>query len=368
MKQSIKRYSKNIIIFIFVFVIIFVTFEGFASFFLYFHKISFKYWGGLHSRVHVQYDDLLGWKNIPNLYLEDVYGPGMYFQTNSQSFRNKEDFEITVPVGKTRIICSGDSFTLGVPVDNDSTWCQLLTKKNSRLEVVNLGEAGYGIGQAYLKYKRDGRVLDHDLHIFSFIYDDFRRMGLYTYVAYDKPVVKLENEQIVVDNIPVPRRSSSMTWLLLNRNLFRQLKTVELGGKLLERIKPSPENPERTDVSQTRETVLRVFEDLSLMNRQKDSTVVFVYLAESIQSIVDMPPKVDAWRKFIHRELGNRNLLFIDLVGEFRALPASKLKEMFNPTFGHYSKQGNQFVADILYKRLINIPEVSNKFSGNTEK
>ena len=49
-----------------------------------------------------------------------------------------------MPPGKTRIICSGDSFTLGFGVDNEHTWPQQLAARNANLETVNMGQGGYG--------------------------------------------------------------------------------------------------------------------------------------------------------------------------------------------------------------------------------
>ncbi|MGB3511350.1 MAG: hypothetical protein WBA93_19360 [Microcoleaceae cyanobacterium] len=62
---------------------------------------------------HTQYDELLGWINIPNISIPNMYSEGIYFQTNSQSLRNKQDFNIKVPAERLRIICSRDLFSVG---------------------------------------------------------------------------------------------------------------------------------------------------------------------------------------------------------------------------------------------------------------
>src|SRR5208283_759848 len=91
----------------------------------------------LAERPHTSYDPDLGWVNLPNVYLPNMYGPGKYLRTNSQRFRNNADLTIGIPPGKTRIICSGDSFTLGYGVDNDHTWPQLLASRTPNIETVN---------------------------------------------------------------------------------------------------------------------------------------------------------------------------------------------------------------------------------------
>lgn len=105
---------------------------------------------GLAEKRYTEYDELLGWINISNLYIADMYGPGIYLKTNEQRFRNNNNFSLNPPPNKIRIICSGDSFAFGFGVDNDHTWCNQLSLINSKLETINMGQGGYGIDQAYL--------------------------------------------------------------------------------------------------------------------------------------------------------------------------------------------------------------------------
>src|SRR5271165_6751316 len=154
--------------------------------------------------LYTEYDRELGWVSLPNVYLPNMYGPGKYLRTDSQRFRDNADFAPIVPYGKARIICSGDSFTFGFGVDNDHTWPQLLATRTPNLETVNMGQGGYGADQAYLWYKRDGVKLDHDIQVFAFIVDDFRRMQALTFIGYGKPMLVVENGQLVTKNVPVP--------------------------------------------------------------------------------------------------------------------------------------------------------------------
>jgi hypothetical protein len=177
--------------------------EGFASITLFMQEVETQ---PLAERQHTQYDELLGWVNSPNLYIKDMYGPGIFVQTNSRGFRNTQDFSTNVPDQKIRLICSGDSFTFGYGVDNDHTWCNLLTLKDARLETVNMGQGGYGVDQAYLWYKRDAAQLEHQIHLFAFITSDFKRMGRDEFNGYGKPLLRIRADSLVVTNIPVPNR------------------------------------------------------------------------------------------------------------------------------------------------------------------
>jgi hypothetical protein len=87
-------------------IVAFFMFEGFASTVFVTHKIFSS--RPLAERVHTKYDEELGWINIPNLDIENMYGSGKYLKTNSQSFRNNKDFEANVKNDRVRIVCSGD--------------------------------------------------------------------------------------------------------------------------------------------------------------------------------------------------------------------------------------------------------------------
>jgi len=186
--------------------------------------------------MHTRYDQELGWVNKPDMDIPDMYGSGISLKTNSQGFRADHDFDLSVPPGKLRIICSGDSFTLGYGVRNDETWCQLLTALDSRLETVNMGQGGYGVDQAYLWYKRDGLKLQHQIHLLAFITQDFQRMEGSEFLGYGKPVLDIENNSLVVKNVPVPNRAYRLPWLTSNFQNFQHLKTVDFVTRLLGRI------------------------------------------------------------------------------------------------------------------------------------
>jgi hypothetical protein len=136
-----------------------------------------------------------------------MYGPRAYLRTNAQRFRNNADVARAVPSGRLRIICSGDSFTLGYGVSNDDAWCNRLAVLDHRIDAINMGQGGYGIDQAYLKYTRDASSIDHDVQILAFITEDFGRMRSATFLGYPKPVLVLDHGALAVRNVPVPVRS-----------------------------------------------------------------------------------------------------------------------------------------------------------------
>lgn len=157
-----------------IFGLLLMTVEGLASYGLLVRDVMTT--NSLAERRHTTYDPDLGWVNEPNVYIPDMYGPGVYLRTNAQGFRNNHEINAAVPAGKVRVVCSGDSFTFGYGVDNAHTWCEQLSVLDPRLETVNMGQGGYGVDQAYLWYKRDAAKIEHQVQLLAFITDDFYRM------------------------------------------------------------------------------------------------------------------------------------------------------------------------------------------------
>ncbi len=299
------------------------------------------------ERRHTEYDDELGWVNLPDIYIADMYGPGVYLQTNRQRFRNARDFAREVPDGYTRVICSGDSFTLGFGVDNDNTWCSLLGSGAESLESVNMGQGGYGIDQAYLWYMRDGAGLDHQLHLFAFITEDFWRMGRDSFQGYGKPLVVVQDGDLHTRNQPVPRTSYAVPWITRSLPILSELSTVQLADGILHRLFGSDE--EGTSVQSIQAVASTIFEKLQRTNHAKGSRLVLVYLPapEDYMGAAD----TEDWRSFAAREAEKRSIPYVDVVAEMRKIPPEELKLMFGP-HAHYSEAGNAFVADVLRREL----------------
>ncbi|MCL4302727.1 MAG: hypothetical protein KJ077_43970 [Anaerolineae bacterium] len=362
---KLTKLSRGVVLVVFnvVAVVLLVALgEGLASLALFLQTLPTTL--PLAERRHTQYDELLGWINIPNLYIEDMYGPGVYLQTNGQAFRNAEDFTLEVPFGKVRIICSGDSFTFGYGVNNDQAWCQRLAAKDNRLETVNMGQGGYGVDQAYLWYKRDGQKLEHDIQLFAFITTDFRRMERPDFNGYGKPLLALENETLTVTNVPVPRRSFWMPWLTQHREAINELKSVQLMRQLFFDEAAADELTKAAQGS-AESVAWKILEDLARLNQARQSTLVLVYLPG--QDFTDKD--LTKWRKLVRTAAEQQDILFLDLVEEFKDWPPDERATMFiakgaldyQGAAGHYTAKGNQYVADVLYERLLALPEISQK-------
>jgi hypothetical protein len=318
---------------------------------------------------HTDYDTLLGWVNRAGFSDPDMYGRGVYFRTNAQRFRNDHDFTTDVPPGRVRLICSGDSFTLGYEVDNDHAWCAVLERRHPRLETVNMGQGGYGVDQVYLWYKRDGRRLEHDFQVFAVIQDDFRRMQARSYLSeggqYAKPVLALDGDSLRTENVPVPKWSYRFPRLIAfvnrKRSALEHLRIAQLGETLRHRSGGAGEADDAGVDSLTWQIADRVLADLATVNRAKNSILVVLFLPTPGDS---SGSSSDPWRRRVGAAAGHRGFVFVDLIEDFRAMPRDSIPWLFykpppprpGGASGHYGEIGNEWVADRLYRHLMAVP------------
>jgi hypothetical protein len=334
--------------------------EGVASFAIFAHRIAADPPG--EDRQHAQFDPQLGWVNIPNVYIPDLWGPGVYLRTNARGFRNNQDVGARVPQGKVRVICSGDSFTLGYGVDNDHAFCQRLASLDARLEPVNMGQAGYGIDQAFLWYQRDGSVIDHDIHVFAFITDDYWRMQMSKFSGYAKPVLRLRDGALVAENVPLRESSFLSPWLVRLQAAASELRTVALIQKVQRKASSGQASMVAPD-QQTRDVALRIFTSLGETNRAKNSTFVLVYLPTKWDYHYE-DGTTEVMRRWLGAEAEKRGIFFVDLVEELRRVPDHQIDPMFIPGDWHYTNTGNEWIAQALRRHLLSYPAIKAKLAN----
>ena len=306
------------------------------------------------ERNHTVYDPLLGWVNQPNLSIPHLYGPDRHVSINNLGFRGTDVINPEDPNGSCRIIVSGDSFTFGYGVDDHDTWAAQLSRRAPACEILNMGLGGYGLDQAYLWYRRDGATLPHDLHLFAFITENFRRMSRDRFMGYGKPVLTAREGQLVVENVPPPRPVATSRRAARYRAFVQRLHLVQLVQGQLDRWRG-----ERLQQwgRQVQEAIVLTFVELHRLHAAAGRSGVLVYLpVEKDYRSGDS----NAWRSLLAREAAARGWTLIDLVKELRALPAEDIAPLFIQTDddrfrgskGHYTEAGNEWVAATLHRHL----------------
>jgi hypothetical protein len=345
--------------------VVLVVVEGASSLLLLAKALWADAPGAVAERRHTQYDPDLGWVHTPGLRLPDFYGPGRTLTINAQGFRGEQDVARRVPPGKLRIICSGDSFTLGYGVGDGETWCAQLAARDPRFESVNMGQGGYGIGQAYLWYARDGSALEHHLHVFAFITADFARMLSERFQGYGKPVLRVRQGELVTENVPVPRIRYAMPWLLSRRKVLDELRSLQLLRSLKPKQPGAASGPNGSH-EELPQVASRIFAALQRLNAQKGSELVLVYLpmrAEHGGALDERLPR------FVRKAARMRGIAYVDLIEELGRLPAQEARSLyirpedsgFPGAEDHLNPRGNAWVAARLHARIAQLPSLQEK-------
>lgn len=300
---------------------------------------------GMKEARHTEYDGELGWRNIPSFHNPSLYGEGRGYTTNEQGFRaTRGNYAPEVPPGRYRIVCLGDSFTMGYGVDDADALPTQLEAVTPGVEAINMGMGGYGLGQGYLWYLRDGVQLEADLLLFSFIPHDFHRLIADEFLGVGKPVVAAKDGQIEVRNVPVPQGINTRLWA---SRLNRFSERLAIGSQLQSLIgQPASQAHEvaisADDFGPPAGSIFRRLAELSA-ERGQDFALVML----PVEWAVD--PVVARWMTEFSKESG---IPYIDMNRSFARLPDPERQAMFLPENKHLTEAGNRLAAEILRDEL----------------
>ena len=200
MKRRRRQHLRAALYVLFVCALSLLVVEGFSSALVVGHTA----WRALQpfdERVHTTHDAELGWRNIPNFVRPGMYGPKAGLSIDARGFRAVPSPPAAASP-RLRVICSGGSFTFGVGVGDADTWCHHLTSIDARTATTNMGQIGYGVDQAFLWYRRNASEVPHDVQVLAFVSADFDRMRDATFMSYGKPVLAIEDGNLVVRDEP----------------------------------------------------------------------------------------------------------------------------------------------------------------------
>ncbi len=296
-----------------------------------------------------QYDADLGWTGKPNIHIPDMYGQGRDVRLNSQGFRHDYEINEAVAQDKVRFICTGNSFTFGEGVSDGQEWCSILAELDSRIEPVNMGQPGYGIDQAYLRYMRDATTLEHSVHLFAFIGFDVERIQHRAHHGYGKPILRIDNEDLRTENVPVPQ---FRPWLSRGfRSVAKELRLFELLKRAVRRGGGGGGVPEAVnDVGRG------IFSSLDRWHEHRSTMLILVYLPVEAEYIGD-----SEWHSWASAEAKRQGLLFVDLLPKLQQLPEDLVGTYFiqrGPHAGHFSPTGNRWAAEAIHDNLQGFPEI----------
>lgn len=347
---------------------VFVVLEGCSSLTLFARSTLAAARPLFAEEVSTQYDREFGWVAKKSFSAPNFYGPGIGLNTNSRGFRGTMPVADAVPNGKMRIVCSGDSFTLGWGVADQQTWCARLA--SDRVESVNMGQGGYGVDQAFLWYKRDGLTLDHDVQILAFVTHDFLRMAMDSFIGFGKPRLVVDGDSLRSVGVPVPR-SAQRRFTMRFPIAVRQLRMSQLLASLTKRIGGQEgdeafEAPPPPEARGTRAVFAHLVSQLKRINAAKQSRLVLVYLPSLNDFTNDGALR---WRTAARVIADSLDVPYIDLIPALRQLERADANRLyfdsratlsFAGAVGHLTAAGNAWVAEVVRARLDSLGVLPN--------
>ena len=298
---------------------------------------------------HSRFDPELGWSHIPGKKIPNFYGPGAQLTINNDGLRGLVDYTGNKVAGKSRIVCLGDSFTMGYGVSDERTFPARLEAINPKIQAVNMGQGAYSVGQCYLWYQRLNKQLDADLVVCSLILEDFRRLGLrIVNNKFETPQFELKDGRVIVTNTPLREKSQNAESLSGVGEFSGYLGRRSSLARSVASMLGLDQTGQSADPAVLVELGLAIVAQLNREIREEGRHFVLVLLP-GVEDLVH-PGFRSAYQsvaKDIERFAEWNEIPFLDLGPSFMVQRIELIRSFFLiESYHHYSPAGNQFVAE----------------------
>src|SRR5262245_20201393 len=150
-----------------------------------------------------QYDPNLGWRVGSNLSSNS-------FNSLEHGIRKNQETDDRIRTGGALAV--GDSFTAGSEVHDEASWPAQLERLTG-MPVINAGAGGYGTDQIIMRAEELLPIVKPRVLVIGMLEGDIERSG-YSSQGAAKPYYTIENDQLVLHNVPVPQTPPvKRTWL-----------------------------------------------------------------------------------------------------------------------------------------------------------
>jgi hypothetical protein len=332
---------------------------------------------------YLQYDPDLGWSVRPSSQSED----GLY-SSNATGVRTANVDQETSPkpsAGIFRIAIFGDSFTHGADVPFEDSWGAileiLLTRNDIKAEVLNLGTPGYGMDQAFLRWKKHGNPLQPHLVLFGFQHSNvLRNMNIIRMlyspdsgIIFSKPrFILLPGEPLDLVNSPAatPRKiltifSDFDNWPLKEHEFYYQEADYQMSPFHASRLAAFAISG-LTNRFSSRRKDYDFFAETSV-SRQLAEGIIEAFQTDVLEAqarfvIVHLPTQKPLRDLLKEKPLEYQDLLDT-LASQYHVIDpalelmhqakAHSLDDLFAPESHHYSAIGNSTVAEAIAVDLL---------------
>lgn len=169
------------------------------------------------------HNPIMGWGIKPYGVWQETY------RANSKGIRGNREYPVDPPDGIIRISTFGDSFTHCDDVKNEDTWQEQLSSADPRLEVLNFGVGGYGLDQAFLRYKEEGITYHSHIVFIGFMDENIKRLVniyrpfYYPGIPLTKPRFCIQGDNLVLLQNPLARLNDSRMLLSKPKEILDKL-------------------------------------------------------------------------------------------------------------------------------------------------
>jgi hypothetical protein len=279
-----------------------------------------------------RFDPYLGWAYKPNSRaISRATSKKIEYKFNSKGLRD-EEIPYEKPPGEFRIVLLGDSRTVGFGVPIHRHYSYIVEQYFVKVQVINMGVAGFGVDQAALYYEVEGWKYKPNLVVLYVSHVNDRHMKADFY-GKSKPLFVLKDNRLQLTNFPVqkPNEDSTLHSFLRKHSGIYFFLTNRLGPKK----QPPPERrliPDRKAYQETQFMVYKIVERLNSIVQKNGSTLVVLHQCGS-----------DLANLF-----SNANIIADDV-----SAPMSNNRTILSPVDTHPDEAGNGVLAWELARFLI---------------
>lgn len=356
-KEKFKTLIPGVIVSVFSFLILFMLLE-----------LSLRVLK-IQSDNFIKQDPVLGWTHLAN---KEGYSVSKEFRVkrrlNKDGFIGR-DFSYIKKEDTYRIVIAGDSLTEGFQVNEADTYSALIESKinnaglDKKVEVLNMGVAGYGTQKELYVIEKKGLKFDPDLLIMAFfIGNDFTDNVSENIDRKAKFTAFQEFE----NNIKLFLRNHSAAWRFIlqqkSRNKFfnyfknRNNSTVQ-NSITIDPLSEREYSKETQKMINRSKELLLSFKKLADENK-KDHLVLILPSAGQIYSKGDDNFYVEKINEVLKDYFQSQKIKYVDLLPEFKNYYKLKPKTpLYLPIDGHPSKNGHLVISERVVdylKKLLN--------------
>ncbi|MEO7996059.1 MAG: hypothetical protein ABI852_01375 [Gemmatimonadaceae bacterium] len=351
--NTLKRLLIGTVLTVLIVAVTLASLEGGASLLLFERDYRSAEPAAAAVRDHYAPDTLLGWTGKAAYANADEYGKGVGLTIDSSGRRITPQLADSSSPARRALVCSGDSYTFGLGVDDAHTWCSQLPQYLPNYRAFNMGQTDYGLDQSALWFQRGGAGLAPAVHILAVTDGELERATAESLNGRGKPYFELKGDKLELRNTPVAMPSTSK---LRSVNAKRELEGLRVVQLLRTRGRFDRDRPIAAKIESSWPLYEKIFERVAAV-RKDSTTLVIAYLPIPRDR---RPGEFDKRREKLSALSSKNGIKFVDLTPEYRALRADSADLVFItapvggfvPNTGLYSNLGHQWIARTLSAHL----------------